>query len=49
MAKQNSTSQLDRLQVVVLDDRDFLKQIVESFYQNLLEEMIYHFQADLYQ
>lgn len=49
MAKQNSTSQLDRLQVVVLDDRDFLKQIVESFYQSLLEEMIHHFQADLYQ
>jgi len=50
MAQEQHTSNMDRLQTTLLDDRDFLKHIVETFCQRLLEdEMVEHLQATTYQ
>ena len=38
MAQEKNTSKLDTVQAALLDDRDFLKQVVETFCQRLLEE-----------
>ena len=38
MAQEKNTSKLDTVQAALLDDRDFLKGIVETFCQRLLEE-----------
>jgi len=50
MAKGNSSSKLDELQVSLLDDKNFLKGVIENFCQRLLEEeMSHHLQAKVYQ
>ena len=50
MAKKKNSRELDELQVSLLDDKSFLKGIIESFCQRLLEEEItHHLQAEAYQ
>ena len=50
MAKENNSKISDKVQGALLDDRDFLKGIIENFCQRLLEEeMDYHLQAKSYQ
>jgi len=50
MTQEKNSSKLDRLQGVLLDDRDFLKQVVQAFCKRLLEEeMAQHLQAEAYQ
>ena len=50
MAQAKNTSNLDRVQAALLDDKDFLRHIVETFCQRLLEdEMVEHLQAESYQ
>jgi len=50
MAKKKNSRKLDELQVSLLDDKDFLKGIIETFCQRLLEEEItHHLQAETYQ
>ncbi len=50
MAQSNNSSKLDELQVSLLDDKNFLKGIIENFCQRLLEEeMSHHLQAEAYQ
>lgn len=38
MTQEEYSSKLGRLQGVLLDDQDFLKQVVQAFCQRLLEE-----------
>lgn len=50
MAQEKNSSEVNPVQAVLLNDRDFLRRIVEDFCQNLLEEeMKQHLQAHLYQ
>jgi len=50
MAKEKNSRILDKVQGALLDDRDFLREIIENFCQKLLEEeMAYHLQAESYQ
>ena len=50
MAKKKNSRKLDELQVSLLDDKDFLKGIIETFCQRLLEEEItHHLGAETYQ
>jgi len=50
MAHYKNSSKLNELQEILLNDENFLKGIVESFCQRLLEEeMLEHLQADKYQ
>ena len=50
MAKKKNSRELDELQVSLLDDKNFLKGIIETFCQRLLEEEItHHLQAETYQ
>ena len=50
MAKKKNSRELDELQVSLLDDKNFLKGIIETFCQRLLEEEItHHLQAEVYQ
>ena len=50
MAQEKNNSKVDPVQVALLNDRDFLRRIVENFCQRLLEdEMRQHLQAHFYQ
>jgi len=50
MAKKKNSRELDELQVSLLDDKNFLKGIIETFCQRLLgEEITHHLQAETYQ
>ena len=50
MAQNKNSSKLNEVQEVLLNDKDFLKRIIESFCQKLLEEEITQLlQADKYQ
>ena len=50
MAKKKNSRELDELQVSLLDDKNFLKGIIETFCQRLPEEEItHHLQARAYQ
>ena len=50
MAQEKNSSEVNPVQAALLNDRDFLRRIVEDFWQNLLEEeMKQHLQAHLYQ
>ena len=50
MAKKKNSRELDELQVSFLGDKNFLKGIIETFCQRLLEEEITgHLQAETYQ
>ena len=50
MAKEKNSRILDKVQGALLDDRDFLKEVIENFCQRLLEEeMACHLQAESYQ
>lgn len=50
MAKEKNSRILGRVQGALLDDRNFLREIIENFCQRLLEEeMAYHLQAESYQ
>lgn len=50
MAQGKSNSKPDPVQVALLNDRDFLRRVVEDFCQRLLEEeMGQHIQAHLYE
>jgi len=50
MAKTNDTVKLDKLQVALLNDENFLRRVVERFCQYLLEEkMNNHLKALPYQ
>ena len=50
MAKKKNSRELDELQVSLLDDKNFLKGIIETFCQRLLgEEITGHLQAEAYQ
>jgi putative transposase len=50
MAQEKNNSKVDPVQVALLNDRDFLRRIVENFCQRLLEDEIdEHLQAHLYQ
>jgi len=43
MAQNKNSSKLNELQDVLLNDKDFLKRVIESFCQKLLEEEITQF------
>jgi len=50
MAQDKNSSKLNEVQEVLLNDKDFLKRVIESFCQKLLEEEMTQFlQADKYQ
>lgn len=50
MAQDKNSSKLNGVQEVLLNDKDFLKRVIESFCQKFLEEEITQFlQADKYQ
>lgn len=50
MAQEKNNLKVDPVQVALLNDRDFLRRIVEDFCQRLLEkEMRQHLQAHLYE
>ncbi len=50
MAQEKNNLKVDPVQVALLNDRDFLRTIVEDFCQRLLgEEMKQHLQAHLYE
>lgn len=50
IAKEKNSRELDELQVSLLDDKTFLKGIIETFCQRPLEEEItHHPQAEAYQ
>jgi len=50
MAQNKNSSKLNEVQDVLLNDKDFLKRVIESFCQKLLEEEMTQFlQADKYQ
>ena len=50
MAQDKNSSKLNEVQEVLLNDKDFLRRIIESFCQKLLEEEITQFlKADKYQ
>ncbi len=42
MAKKKNSRELDELQASLLDDKNFLKGIIETFCQKLLQEEMGH-------